>query len=107
MIDMSMLATPPLVLTEEDFKGTIQKGPNCIRDICWKFEFPNAWMLLNKKTVVQIATVLCWKKKEFQVIFPRSCDEECITFRALKCQLTGKNVVHKQEIYPALVNRAL
>ena len=47
------------------------------------------------------------KKKEFQVIFPRSCDEECITFRALKCQLTGKNVVNKQEIYPALVNRAL
>lgn len=42
MIDMSMFATPPLVLTEEDFKGTIQKGPNCIRDICWKFEFPNA-----------------------------------------------------------------
>ena len=41
MIDMSMLATPPLVLTEEDFKGTIQKGHNCIRDICWKFEFPN------------------------------------------------------------------
>ena len=42
MIDMSMLATPALVLTEEDFKGACQKGPNSIRDICWKFEFPNA-----------------------------------------------------------------
>ena len=36
--------------------------------------------------------------KKIQVIFPRSCDEECFTFRALKCQLTGKSLVNKQEI---------
>ena len=34
-----ILTTPAFRLIEEDFKGTIQKGPTYICDICWKFEF--------------------------------------------------------------------
>ena len=42
-----MLTTPALGLIEENFKDAIQEGPNYICDICWKFKFPNARMLLN------------------------------------------------------------
>ena len=34
-----ILTTAAFRLTEQDFKGVIQEGPTCSRDICWKFEF--------------------------------------------------------------------
>ena len=39
-------------------------------------------------------------------ILPRSCDEEHLNFLALKCKLTHKNVVNRQQVRPALVNAA-
>ena len=45
--------------------------------------------------------------KKIQTILPRSCNEEYLISIALKCRLTGKSVVNKQHIRPALVNVAL
>ena len=45
--------------------------------------------------------------EKIQTILPRSCDEEYLISLALKCRLTDKNMVNKQQIRPALVNTAL
>ena len=45
--------------------------------------------------------------KTVQTILPRSCDEECLIFLALKRRLCDKIAVNKQQIRPAFVNRAL
>ena len=45
--------------------------------------------------------------KKIQTILPRSCNEEYLISLALKRRLTDKSVVHKQQIRPAFVNRAL
>ena len=45
--------------------------------------------------------------KKIQIIFSRSCDEEYLISLTLKCRLTDKSVVNKQQICPALVNTEL
>ena len=45
--------------------------------------------------------------KKVQTILPRSCSEEYLISLALKRRLTDKSVVNKQQVRPALVNRAL
>ena len=45
--------------------------------------------------------------EKIQTILARSCDEECLISLALKCRMTDKSVVNKQQIRPALVNTAL
>ena len=46
-------------------------------------------------------------EKKNQTILPRPCDEECLISLVLKCWLTDKSVVNKQQIWPVLVNAAL
>ena len=45
--------------------------------------------------------------KKGQTILPRLCDEEYLISLALKCWLSDKSAVNKQQIRPAFVNRAL
>ena len=45
--------------------------------------------------------------KKVQTILPRSCDEEYLISLALKRRLSDKSAVNKQQIRPAVVNRAL
>ena len=45
--------------------------------------------------------------KKIWIILPRSCNEEYLISLALKCRLTDKSVVNKQQIRPALVNTSL
>ena len=41
--------------------------------------------------------------KKFQTILPRTCDDKYLVSLTLKCHLTGKSAVNKQQILPALV----
>ena len=45
--------------------------------------------------------------KKMWTILPRSCNKEYLIFLALKCWLTDKSVVNKQQVCPALVSAAL
>ena len=45
--------------------------------------------------------------EKIQTILPRSCDQQYFISLALKCRLTDKSVVNKQQIRSALVNTGL
>ena len=45
--------------------------------------------------------------KKVQTILPTLCDEEYLISLALKCWLSDKSAVNKQQIRLAIVNRAL
>ena len=85
-------------------------------ELCLKFSelgsiFPTMFVVAKTKCaqheIKWECVLVLTDLKKFRTILSRPCDVQYLISLALKCWLTGKIVVNKQQIHPALVNTAL